>query len=362
MAEYVTVMPDALRATVRAVCRAGGSNEREAALVAENLVLANLSGHDSHGVGMLPQYWLAVHEKRLIVNQSNKIAVDAGAMVTIDGGMGYGQVVGHEAMELAILRAKLHGVCVMAIRNSHHIGRIGHWGEQCASAGMISTHYVNVVNRQPLVAPFGGSDARFATNPYCCAIPGPNGGEPIVLDMATSTIAMGKVRVAMNKGESVPPGILIDAKGAPSTDPTVMFNTPIGAIRAFGEHKGYGLALIAELLSGPMSGGGTGRNRWEVNTITNNMLSIVFDPSKLGGADTWQDEVEAYVKFVKASPPAPDNKTGGVLVAGEPERRTRAERNQAGIPVDITTWNEIVAAAEMLGHPASETRRIAGLK
>lgn len=361
MAEYVTVMPDALRQTVRAVCRRGGSNEREAALVANNLVLANLSGHDSHGVGMLPQYWLAVHEKRLKVNQSARVALDNGALVTIDGGYGYGQVIGHEAMELAILRAREHGVCVMAIRDSHHIGRIGHWGEQCASAGMISTHYVNVVNRSPLVAPFGGSDARFATNPYCCAIPGLGDAEPIVLDMATSTIAMGKVRVAMNKGEQVPPGILIDSQGNPTTDPKVMFNQPIGAIRAFGEHKGFGLALIAELLSGPLSGGGTGRNRWDVGTITNNMLSIVFDPAKLGGADSWQQEAAAFVNFVKDSPPAPDNKTGGVLVAGEPERRMRAERNISGIPIDVTTWNEIVAAAEMLGHKAAETRRLAGL-
>ncbi len=361
MAEYVTIQAEALRATVRAICRTGGSNEREASLVAENLVLANLSGHDSHGVGMLPQYWLAVHEKRLVVNQSAHIALDAGALVTVDGGFGYGQVIGHEAMEIAIQRARQHGVCVLSLRNSHHIGRIGHWGEQCAAAGMISTHYVNVVNRQPLVAPFGGSDARFATNPYCCAIPGPHGGEPIVLDMATSTIAMGKVRVAMNKGETLAPGILIDAEGNPSIDPKVMFNKPSGAIRAFGEHKGFGLALIAELLSGPLSGGGTGRNNWEVGTITNNMLSIVFDPAKLGGASTWQDEAQAYIDWVKASPPAPDNKTGGVLVAGEPERRTRAERNSQGIPVDATTWGEIVAAGALLGHAAADTNRLAGL-
>ncbi len=361
MAEYVSVQADALRAAVRAVCRAGGSDAREAGLVADNLVLANLSGHDSHGVGMLPQYWLAVHEKRLVVNQQARIAVDAGALVTVDGGMGYGQVIGHEAMEIAIERARQHGVCVLSLRNSHHIGRIGHWGEQCAAAGMISTHYVNVVNRSPLVAPFGGSDARFATNPYCCAIPGPHGSEPIVLDMATSTIAMGKVRVAMNKGETVAPGILIDAQGNPTVDPHVMFNKPSGAIRAFGEHKGYGLALIAELLSGPLSGGGTGRNNWDVGTITNNMLSIVFDPAKLGGAESWQDEAQAFIDWVKASPPAPDNTSGEVLVAGEPERRTRNTRDAGGIPIDRTTWGEILAAGARLGHAEAETNRLAGL-
>ena len=367
MAANVTVMPDKLRAAVRHICLAGGSNEREAALVAENLVLANLSGHDSHGVGMLPQYILAVVEKRLNVNQSVRVVSDFGAILNLDGGMGYGQVIGHEAMELGIRRARETGACIVSLRDSHHIGRIGHWGEQCAAAGMISTHYVNVVGRPPLVAPFGGADARFATNPYCCAIPATEpGGEPIVLDMATSKIAMGKVRVAMNKGEQVAPGTLIDATGNPTTDPKTMFNPPIGAILAFGEHKGYGLAVIAELLAGAFTGGITMHDgSWAKNTITNNMFSVIVDPAKLGGAQSWRQEVEAFVKFVKASPPSPktDGAAGsdGVQVAGEPERRYRAKRNHDGIPVDATTWSEIVAAGESVGISASQTNAAAGL-
>ena len=358
MTAYVSVAPAALRAAVAAHCLASGSNRREAALVSENLVLANLSGHDSHGVGMTPQYLAAVREKRLNVNQSAKLAVDAGALITVDGGMGYGQVIGHEAIEMAIQRARQFGVCVLSLRNSHHVGRIGHWGEQCASAGLVSTHYVNVINRPPLVAPFGGSDARFATNPYCAAFPSPD-GKPLVLDMATSTIAMGKVRMAMNKGEQVAPDTLIDHQGNPTRDPKVMWTDPKGAILAFGAHKGYSLAVVAELLSGALSGGGTVRDgKWQRNTITNNMLSILIDPGKLGGAESWQNEMTDFLRWVKASPPAPGVEQ--VLVAGEPERRTRAER-AAGIPIDLTSWNEILAAGESVGVAANETRRIANL-
>lgn len=361
MAATVTIAADKLRAAVRHICLAGGSNEREASLVAENLVLANLSGHDSHGVGMLPQYILAVVEKRLKVNASVRILADAGAILNLDGNMGYGQVIGHEAMELGIRRAKDLGACIVSLRNSHHIGRIGHWGEQCAAAGLVSTHYVNVVGRPPLVAPYGGADARFATNPYCCAIPATEpSGEPIVLDMATSKIAMGKVRVAMNKGEQVSPGTLIDAKGLATNDPRTMFDPPIGAILAFGEHKGYGLAVIAELLAGAMTGGVTmHEGSWASGTITNNMFSVIIDPAKLGGAESWRREVAAFVDFVKASPKAPGS--DGVLVAGEPERRARTRRLAEGIPVDATTWGEIVAAGESVQVSAAETNSVAGV-
>ncbi|WP_341704358.1 malate/lactate/ureidoglycolate dehydrogenase [Ferrovibrio sp.] len=366
MAATVTIDASALRRAVRHIVLAGGSNEREAALVADNLVLANLSGHDSHGVGMLPAYILAVVEKRLKINAAPAVLADHGAILNLDGNMGYGQVIGHDAMELGIRRARETGVCIVSLRNSHHIGRIGHWGEQCAAAGLLSTHYVNVVGRTPLVAPHGGSDARFATNPYCCAIPATEpDGEPVVLDMATSKIAMGKVRVAMNKGEQVAPDTLIDAKGTPTTEPRTMFDAPTGAILAFGGHKGYGLAVIAELLAGAFTGGVTmHEGSWASGTITNNMFSVIVDPAKLGGGETWRREVAAFVDYVKASPPSPQNDapgSNGVLVAGEPERQMRRARLAAGIPVDATTWGEIVRAGESVGIAASETHAAAGI-
>jgi uncharacterized oxidoreductase len=361
MAATITVMPDRLAAAVAAICLASGSNAREATLVAENLVLANLSGHDSHGVGMLPNYIPAAIEGRLKVNQSVRVDGDFGAVLNLDGGMGYGQVIGREAMDLGIGRARETGCCIVALRNSHHLGRIGEWGEQCAAAGLVSTHYVNVVGRPPMVAPHGGGDARFLTNPYCCALPATEpGGDPIVLDMATSRIAMGKVRVAMNKGEQVAPGTLIDAQGHATTDPRTAFVAPTGAILPFGEHKGFGLAVIAELLAGAFTGGSTMKaDSWAPNTITNNMFSVIVDPARLGGADTWRREVQAFVDFVRASPKAPGSE--GVQLAGEPERRTRAIRSRDGIPIDPVTWAEIIAAGERVGIGAGQTNMAAGL-
>ena len=179
---------------------------------------------------------------------------DNGAVIVIDGGAGYGQVIAKEAMDIGIERAKKHGVCIVGLKNSHHIGRIGHWAEQCARAGMVSTHWVNVHGHKSLVAPFGGAEPRFTTNPYCTAVPR-KGKEPIVLDFATSQVAMGKVRVANNKKVAMDEGLLIDFAGRPTTDPGVMYNAPYGAILPFGLHKGGGLAVICDLLAGALTGG-----------------------------------------------------------------------------------------------------------
>jgi uncharacterized oxidoreductase len=347
MTKYVAVRTQFLSSAMAQIFHRLGSNDNEARLIADNLVLANLSGHDSHGVGLVPLYLEGVNAGVIQVNQKPEIVADSGMMVTIDAGMGFGQAIGHEAMELGINRVHASGICLVAIRNCHHLGRIGHWGEQCARAGYISAHYVNTLGLPPLVAPHGGSDARFATNPYCAALPGPN-GQPVVLDMATSTIALGKVRVVMNKGVEVGDGILINADGQPTNDPRVMYQSPSGAILPFGGHKGYGLGVIAELFAVALTGGGTYNASTAVtNVIHNNMLSIIFDPEKLGGAASWRDDVSGFIDWVKASPPSANS--DGVLVAGEPERLTFVERSRNGIPIDETTWSELYGAAQAVG-------------
>src|SRR5215217_5730374 len=205
---------ETLRTQVAGIIAAAGSSTEEARTVADNLVLANLSGHDSHGVGMVPRYVDAVLEGGLAVNAHLAVRQDSGALLTLDGQRGYGQVIGAEAMELGAERAKEHGVCVVGLAHSHHLGRIGQCAEQCVEHGLVSIHFVNVLSR-PIVAPFGGRDARFGTNPFCVGIPRP-GGEPIVLDFATSKIAQGNTRVAYNKGIAIEPGTLIDDKGEPT--------------------------------------------------------------------------------------------------------------------------------------------------
>lgn len=348
---------DKLRAVVRGICRHAGSDEREAAMVADNLVLANLSGHDSHGVGMMPAYISNVVEGLLKPNQHISVESDSGPILQIDGNVGYGQVIGHEAMELGISRARDLGVAVIALRRSHHLGRIGSWGEQCAAAGMVSIHYVNSTGYRPIVAPFGGSDARYITNPYCTGVPATADTPEMILDMATSNIAMGKVRVAHNKGVRVPAGSLIDADGNATEDPAVMYADPRGALLAFGNHKGYGLALVCELLAGALiNGGGHRPENFNGQVIINNMLSVIIDPSAIGDQRFFHDEVDAITAHVKASPPAPG--VDGVMVPGDPERKARAARSAEGIPVDVESWRQVVAAGDKVGMSAADIEAI----
>jgi len=347
-----------LTPAMQRVVRGFGSSEEEVALVASNLIEANLCGHDSHGIGMLPRYAASYLEGGLKPNQHVRAVVDAGSLLRLDGQAGFGQVIGRESMAMAIERAQRHGSCIAALGNSHHIGRIGAWAEQCAQAGLISLHLVNVVARNS-VSPHGGSDARFGTNPVCIGVPIP-GRPPVILDFATSMIAQGKTRVAYNKGERVPPGCMIDDQGRDTDDPRYTVVPPWGALLTFGTHKGYGLAVICELLGGALAGGLTQRDGDStIKRVLNGMLSVVLDPAALGATGDFEREALAFIDWVKASPPR--DGVDGVLVAGEPERASRARRSAEGVPVDETTWNEILAAAASLGVDPKAVQADAGL-
>lgn len=345
----------ALQRVAQAILEQGGSSATEAAQVAQHLVEANLRGHDSHGVGMLPRYVRNLQAGTLRVNQSFVVRTDHGALLTLDGQAGYGQAIGVQAMQLGIERARLHGVAVIGLANTHHLGRIGAYAEQCLAAGLVSIHFVNVISR-PHVAPFGGTDARFATNPMCVGIPLGEGNGPLVLDFATSRIALGKVRVALNRGKPVPHGALIDETGRPTRDPGTMFREPHGALLPFGGHKGYGLALVCEILAGALTGGLTLHELPTGEGIINNMLSFVVDPERLGTAAHLAQQARAFADWLKASPPAPD---AAVLLPGDPERAHHAQRSAAGIPIDATTWAELVQAAGRLGLAEDTLRALA---
>jgi hydroxycarboxylate dehydrogenase B len=356
-----SIQHESLRAAIRAIVAAAGSEEAEARAVADNLVEANLTGHDSHGVGMIPRYVASVLSGALRPNRHAELVPDHGTMLLVDGGAGYGQVIGAAAMDLGIERARAHGVCVVATRNSFHLCRIGAWGERCAAAGMVSTHHVNVVGHHAYVAPWRGSDARYVTNPYCAVMPGTLSRPPVLLDFATSRIAQGKVRVARNKGELAPEGALIDSEGRPTRDPEVLFQDPQGALLPFGEHKGYGLALMNELFAAVLTGGQGCRPETEREpaALINNMVSTIIDPGRLVDPAFYERELDATLDFVTGSPPA--NPAEPVLVPGDPERATRAERAATGVPVDTETWREIRDAGASVGLAAAEIDRLAGL-
>jgi len=382
-----TIPGHILRAQCASIFVAAGSSAEEASTVAANLVMANLSGHDSHGVGMLPRYVDAVLEGGLIPNASVRTLLDAGSLLSLNGQRGYGQVVGEQAMALGIARAKSQGSCIMALAESHHLGRIGHYAEMAVAQGLVSLHFVNVLSR-PVVAPWGGGDGRYGTNPCCIGIPlamqtveatpsqqgprdrlgrtagaaAPSGGsEPhavgsvgahFILDFATSRVAQGKMRVAHNQGKSVAPGLLIDEKGQPTTDPGVVVvpqaNGFFGALMPFGEHKGYGLAVACELLGGALTGGGTWHSpSAQGRAVINGMLTILIDPVRLGTQAAFASEALAFVDWLRQSPAAQG--FDAVQIAGEPERAARLQRERDGIEVDLQTLQEIALAAGKVG-------------
>ncbi len=355
----ITIRPEHLRDVARAIVKATGSDDGEATIVADHLVEANLRGHDSHGFGMLPLYVQNFHAGKLKANQHARLLREDGAIAVFSGEMGYGQKIAREVMDWAIDRARQSGVAIVALRDVQHIARVGSYGEQAAEAGMIAMLFVNALSGHPFVAAFGGTDGRFSTNPICIAIPGKNPERPLVLDFATSTVAMGKIRVAYNQGKAVAPGLLIDEHGQPTTDPGVLWpDRSKGAILPFGLHKGFGLAVIAEILGGALTGNLTYQpeNSRDVG-IKNGMFAIVFAPERFGNLDAFQTEMQAFLDFVKASPPAdPD---APVLIAGEPERNMRKKRMAEGIPIDGKTWADIRAAADSLDLGARKIEEIA---
>jgi uncharacterized oxidoreductase len=354
--DYKLFKAEGMREAIAMVIAATGSSGREPQQVADNLVLANLKGHDSHGIGMVPRYVDSFLEGGLKVNQQPLSKIDAGPLLGLDGQAGFGQSIGEAATDMAIARAKEHGVCVMGLGHAHHLGRIGHWAEQAVSQDLISIHFVNVLSR-PTVAPWGGAAGRFGTNPCCIGIPMRNEA-PVILDYATSMVAQGKMRVAHNKGEEVRSGMLIDQHGHPTTNPSVVVVEPLGALLTFGEHKGFGMAMVCELLGGALSGGGTWHKTYQgEKKVYNGMLSILIDPKRLDQDDHFFKESEAFMSWLRSVPVAPG--FDKVRIAGEPEREAMATRSKDGFPVDPTTWQEILAAAEKLKLPRAGVEQAA---
>jgi uncharacterized oxidoreductase len=345
-----TFPPHALRAVSYLFARRMGSEEGEATEVADHLVRANLAGHDSHGVGMLPTYVRLLTDGLLVPNQIAVTVLDAGALLVIDARRGYGQRMAADAVRRAIGRAKELGACVLALRNSAHIGRIGTYAELAGAAGCAFTAFVNVADHRDVQATWGAAEPRLGTNPFCVAVPGPE-GQGLMLDMATTTIAAGKARVAFNKGVPVPDGCLIDADGLPTNDPTGFIRDHTGALRAFGTHKGSGLAVMCEVMAAAVAGGQGAFNEAR-GGVLNSMLATVIDLSKLGDPGVIAANVQAVKAHVESAHPAPG--FNEVLVPGEPEKRYATQRSKQGIEVDDTSWKDIRAAATTLGISAAE--------
>ncbi|MCA7014842.1 malate/lactate/ureidoglycolate dehydrogenase [Dickeya dadantii] len=326
---------DYLRCYLRERLTDAEVNAEVAGLVADNLVESSLKGHDSHGVSMLPRYIAAIREGGLSPHARAEQTLDAGPMLAFSGQHGFGQVVARQAIAQGIERAKQQGVAVISLSDAHHLGRIGAWAEQAAQAGLVSLHFANVYTR-PIVMPWQGQQPRFGTNPFCAGVP-VAGGSPVILDFATSVIAGNKARIAWNEGRQLPPGQIVDSQGQPAVDPRWLMEEPFGALLAFGQHKGSGLALVCSLLGAALTGGSTERTATgQGKQIINSMLSILIDPARLGGAASYQQEIPALLDWVRQSRP-----DGGLLLPGDPEQQAYQQRLANGIFVDDTSWRQL---------------------
>jgi uncharacterized oxidoreductase len=357
----VTIQAKNLIDFVAEVFSRSESSPEEARRIATYLTTANLTGHDSHGVIRVPLYVSWQKAGSVVPDQIAEVVVDTPSLAVIDGKFGYGQTVTPQAVRIGIDKCKKAGLAAIALRNAGHIGRVGDWAEMAAAEGLVSVHFVNAAGSL-LVAPYGGVEKRLSTAPYCVGIPR-QGQDPIVLDFATSIVAEGKVLVASRGGKKLPEGALIDADGMLSEEPTVLYGPHTrdgprdhtqgtGAIRAFGEHKGSGLAFICELLGGALTGtGATSADR----RFANGMFAIYVDPRVVDTSNFFDVEISRYVDFIRATRPVAG--VDAVLIPGDPEKKTRADRTRNGVPLPDDTWAAIVNTAREVGVDEASIQR-----
>ncbi len=335
---------DRLRTLIASIFQHAGCAADEAERIALHLVEANLVGHDSHGVIRVAPYVQWLRAGKVHANRRIQVVFENDAIAVVDGQGGFGQTIGEQATQLGIEKCARHGVAVIALRNSGHLGRIGDWPLMAARAGVLSLHFVNTTGAGILVAPFGGIERRLSANPIAAGIP-IQGAAPILLDISACTLAEGKIKVALNKGIDVPENCLIDAAGKPTTDPKVFYANPPGAILPIAAHKGYGLAVLCEILAGALTGGGCS-DPAHADRVINGMLSIYLAPAFFQREPEFAAEIQRFIAWVKSSPKTPG---GDILMPGEIEERTRAQRLRDGIDIDATTWAQIGEAAKSVG-------------
>ena len=349
----VTIKADRLADLVRDTFVAAGCSKEEGSRIGKYLVEANLTGHDSHGVQRVPRYLQWKKEGFIKADQKLKVISETPVIAVLDGQRGFGQTVAPLAVEKGIAMCKATGLSAVTLRNAGHVGRVGDWAEMAAAEGLISIHFVNAAG-SVLVSPFGAVERRFSTAPYCVGVPR-KGAAPIVLDFATSLVAEGKVLNASFGGKKIPDNALIGPDGKMSGNPHVLYGDfePTGprdyrkgkgAIRAMGDHKGSGLALIVELLGGALSGTGAAELG---KPFANGMFSIYVDPKRFDTDGIFAPEVDRFVNWVKEAKPIDPKEA--VMVPGEPEAHSKAKRLKEGVPLPDDTWKAIVEAALSAG-------------
>lgn len=315
-----------------------GTPPADAKMVTESLISASLTGHDSHGMILLPSYLEEVKSGLIRPGSRVSVVYETPIMARLNGNLNYGQVVARKALSLALEKAERAGIALVVSYRTNHVGRLGQYTLLAAEKGFIG---IMMVNTNPSVAPWGGYQRKLGTNPISIASPRKN-RNPILLDMATSVVAMGKVLLKVGTGEKIPEGWIIDKNGKASTTPEDY--SAGGALLSAGTYKGYGLGLMIDLLCGAFNGaGGADTQRG------NGVLMMLFKPDLFVPREEYLDTVERVAKFVVSSPPIEG--FDKILLPGDPEYIALAERSKNGIPVHINTMVRLKKVAQDLNVP-----------
>ena len=333
-----------LHEITRQVLVAAGASQQNADDVAEHLVLANLTGVDTHGVWHLAGYVGAIKKGEILPTASPAIVKEGPTTALVTGNWTFGQVAANFAMEAAIAKAAEHGVAVAGLVQAHHVGRLGHFVEMAARKQMISMVWAGGYSEeQPAAVPYGGRARVLHTNPIAMGFP--TGEEPpMMFDYATTPISGVKINNAQRRGEQLPPDCIVDKAGNPSTDPNDFFDG--GAHVPFGQHKGYALMMAAEFLGRIFTGSDAFAQAGRAGPILGHqgVTLIVLQADMFRPLSEYAQQANEMERRVRAVPPAPGFKE--VLVPGDPENRTRISRQRDGIPIHDDIWQSILEAAQ----------------
>ena len=323
------------------IFQAVGTPKMTADLVGQSLVSANLAGHDSHGVIRIMQYLRQIDADEIRPLARPEVERETAVMALLNGHRCFGQLAAKTAIETGIGKARGDAVAAIGLKHSGHVGRLGEWVELAADEGFIALAYANGGRSGGLVAPFGGAERRMGTNPVAAAIPLQD-RPAVLLDFATSAVAEGKVRVAMNSGKSIPEGLVLDKHGRPTQSPADLYDD--GMLLPAAGHKGYGLALLTDLLGGVLTGAGGPTLPGTI--LGNGVLFVLLNIEAFRPLAEFFADGTIMADRIKSTRPAQG--FDEVLLPGEPEARSAQTRQDSGIPLDDTTWEQIVEAAENL--------------
>jgi LDH2 family malate/lactate/ureidoglycolate dehydrogenase len=327
-----------LEALATRILVAAGTSAADAKTVAGSLVRSDLLGHDSHGVRRLTDYVRWIHTGRIDPRAEPAAEITRPGTVVVHGRRAFGQLAARRAVDELRALVQEQGSGVAVVRECNHVGRLGEYAGLLAEQDLVGLVFGNA---NPTVAPHGGRERRLGTNPFAWAVPRSPGRPPLVMDWATSGIAEGKLRVARDRGEQVPEGLVLDMTGRPTTVPADFYAG--GALLPFGGHKGYGLSVLIEIVGGLLSGVGIGSMPGFGNGFGNGFgtVLIAFDIAAFLPVPEFHEQTEQFCQLLAGTAPAEGY--GEVLVPGDPEERVRQERVRDGIPVTEKTWTELNA-------------------